>query len=130
MAEGTERICRYLEETGVNACRTEDAQDRITELRQLQSGIDEAQVTEHVQILAAVSDETRYQIVRLLSEAEDELCVCEITPLLSVSESAVSHALSKLTDADVIGRRKEGRWRMYSLTDRGKAIVQALEESV
>ena len=60
---------------------------------------------------------------------DDELCVCELSPLLDVSDSAISHALSKLTDAGLVTRRKEGKWRMYRATPRANAVLVALDGS-
>jgi Predicted transcriptional regulators len=57
------------------------------------------------------------------------LCVCELSPLLDVSDSAISHALSKLTDAGLVTRRKEGKWRMYRATPRANAVLVALDGS-
>ena len=75
----------------------------------------------------ALSAETRLDIVRLLVAAEDELCVCELEPLVDVSDSAVSHALSTLTDAGLVERRKEGRWRYYRPTERAAALLAAVD---
>jgi DNA-binding transcriptional ArsR family regulator len=80
-------------------------------------------------VLKTLGDETRYTIARLLVTAERELCVCEITPLLEVSESAVSHALSDLADAGLLTRRKEGTWRYYEATDRTRSLFAALDET-
>ncbi|WP_394296231.1 ArsR/SmtB family transcription factor [Halorubrum lacusprofundi] len=83
-----------------------------------------------VELLSALGNETRYKIVRMLHAADgDELCVCELSPLLDVSDSAISHALSKLTDAGLVTRRKEGKWRMYRATPRANAVLVALDGS-
>lgn len=77
--------------------------------------------------LKALSNETRYLIVRLLAASGRELCVCEITPVVEVTDSAVSHALSDLHDAGLVTRRKEGTWRYYEATDRAIALLDALD---
>jgi len=46
-----------------------------------------------------------------------------------VSDSAISHALSQLTDAGLVTRRKEGKWRMYRATPRANAVLVALDGS-
>lgn len=76
--------------------------------------------------LKALGNDTRYTIVRLLATAGRELCVCEITPVVEVSDSAVSHALSDLYDAGLVTRRKDGTWRYYEATDRATALLDAL----
>ena len=73
-----------------------------------------------------LGDDTRYRIVRLLATADRALCVCELTPVLDVSDSAVSHALSDLRDAGLVTREKDGQWRYYEPSDRALALVDAL----
>jgi len=77
--------------------------------------------------LTALGNDTRYRIVRLLAAADRELCVCEITPALDVSDSATSHALSELRSAGLVTRRKEGTWRYYAATERARALLDALD---
>ncbi|PSP52205.1 hypothetical protein BRC60_00725 [Halobacteriales archaeon QH_1_68_42] len=55
------------------------------------------------------------------------MCVCELSPLVAVSDSAVSHALSDLTEAGLVTRRKEGQWRHYDTTERADTLLGALD---
>lgn len=82
-----------------------------------------------VKTLSAFGYETRYRLVRLLVEADDGLGFDEITPYVSISDSAVSHALTLLCDAGLVRKRKEGRSRRYSATERAEALVTALDET-
>ena len=77
--------------------------------------------------MKALGNDTRHRIVRLLAAADRALCVCEINPLVDVSDSAVSHALSDLTDAGLLDREKRGTWRYYETTERAEAILEALD---
>lgn len=77
--------------------------------------------------LKTLGNDTRYTIVRLLAAADQELCVCEITPVVDRSESAISHALSDLHDAGLVTRRKDGTWRYYEATARATALLDALD---
>ena len=61
----------------------------------------------------ALSDETRLQIVALLSHGER--CVCELTGSLDAAQSRLSFHLRTLKDAGLVSDRKEGRWVYYSL---------------
>ncbi|MFP4626033.1 MAG: ArsR/SmtB family transcription factor [Natronomonas sp.] len=128
MSESESRIGRYLEED-LGECRTEDLQARLDALDELEATIDESVVSNDVAVLSALGDETRYRVVRLLVAVEEELCVCEITPLVDVSDSAVSHALSKLTEAGLVTKRKDGRWRKYRATGRASALLTVLDGS-
>lgn len=79
--------------------------------------------------LKTLSNDTRYTIVRLLAAAGRELCVCEVTPVVDVSDSAVSHALSDLYDAGLVTRRKDGTWRYYEATERATTLLDALDQT-
>ena len=60
-------------------------------------------------------DTTRIKI--LFSLFEEELCVREITELLGMTQSAVSHQLKVLKDAKLIANRREGKTIIYFLAD-------------
>ena len=128
MSETTDRLRRYLEDE-LGECRNEDLQERLAELDDLESVLDEEIISKDVQTLSALGNETRYRLVRLLVEADEALCVCEITPLVDVSDSAVSHALSTLAEAGLVTKRKEGRWRKYRATSRASALLTVLDGS-
>lgn len=128
MSDTNARIRRYLEDE-LGECRNEDLQDRLADLDDLEYLLDEETITDDVQVFSALGNETRYRLLRLLVEADGELCVCEITPLVDVSDSAVSHALSKLEDADLVRKRKDGRWRKYRATNRTSALLTVLDGS-
>jgi len=61
----------------------------------------------------ALSDETRLQIVEMLSTGEH--CVCDLQDALGAYQSRLSFHLRKLKDAGLVRDRKEGRWVHYSL---------------
>ena len=61
----------------------------------------------------ALSDETRVEIVRLLSDGER--CVCDLTDALDAAQSRLSFHLRTLKDAGVVTDRREGRWVYYAL---------------
>ncbi|MEG0273606.1 MAG: metalloregulator ArsR/SmtB family transcription factor [Longicatena sp.] len=61
------------------------------------------------------SDPTRLKILSLLFQ--EELCVCDISCLLDMSQSAVSHQLSVLRASRLIKYRREGKNIFYSLDD-------------
>ncbi|GAB6878037.1 metalloregulator ArsR/SmtB family transcription factor [Halorubrum gandharaense] len=124
----TDRLQRYLADE-LGECHDEDLQRRLAELDDLESALDEETVSSDVGALSALGNATRYRIVRLLVEAGEELCVCEITPLVDVSDSGVSHALSRLDDAELVSKRKDGRWRKYRATSRAVALLTVLDGS-
>src|SRR5256885_17011638 len=63
----------------------------------------------------ALSDPTRVAIVNRLAGA-DEVCVCDFTLRLQLSQPTVSHHLRVLREAGLIeGSRKRGTWVFYRL---------------
>ncbi len=62
----------------------------------------------------ALSDETRLEIVGLLSHGER--CVCELQDVLEAAQSRLSFHLKTLKDAGLVTDRREGRWVYYSLS--------------
>ncbi|MEF8779718.1 MAG: metalloregulator ArsR/SmtB family transcription factor [Haloferacaceae archaeon] len=129
MSSATERIQRYLEEE-LEDCRSEDVDQRLDELDALETVLSPDRVETELDILGALSNETRYKLVRFLVAADGELCVCELNALVAASESAISHALADLHEAGLVTRRKEGRWRMYSATNLAVALLTMLDGAV
>jgi DNA-binding transcriptional ArsR family regulator len=124
----TERLQRYLDDEQ-SGCDSEAVAQRLEELEAIDAAAGGPALDDDVEVLSAVANETRYKILRILHVADDELCVCEFAPLLDVSDSAISHALSQLSDAGLLKRRKDGKWRKYRATTRANAIVVALDGS-
>jgi len=91
----------------------------------------DADVAADVETLATLGNDTRYEALRLIAEAEAEggVCVCELEPALGVSQGAVSQALSRLFSAGLVERRKDGRWRHYTATPRAERLLAVLDDS-
>ena len=92
-------------------------------------GLTEEELASDVQLLTTLGNDTRYEALRLIAGADDEICVCELEPSLGVSQGAVSQALSRLFGAGLVERRKEGRWRYYSATPRAERVLSVLDET-
>ena len=60
-------------------------------------------------------DTTRVKILYALDKSE--LCVCDISLLLGMSVSAVSHQLKTLRDSNLVKTKREGKVIYYSLSD-------------
>lgn len=129
MAQATERLQRYLDDE-LEECRSEDVERRLDELSTLEAGLGKERAEAELDVLSALSNETRYTLVRVLVAAEAELCVCELNAVVDVTESGLSHALSALVEAGLVEGWKDGRWKKYRATNRAVAIVTVLEGSV
>ena len=66
-----------------------------------------------VDVLKALSDETRLRILNLLYESE--LCVCDIMEILKISQAKASRHLIYLKNAGLVKDRKQAQWAYYSL---------------
>lgn len=60
-------------------------------------------------------DSTRVKIIYALSV--EEMCVCDVSALLNMSQSAISHQLKVLRQAKLVKIRKVGKIVYYSLDD-------------
>ncbi len=66
-------------------------------------------------IFKALGDPTRVKIIHTL--LQQELCVHDITQVLDMGQSAVSHQLRYLRNLRIVKRRKVGKTVYYSLDD-------------
>ncbi len=66
------------------------------------------------EIYYALSDDIRLTILKLLLE-EGELCVCQLQPILKISQPNLSFHLRVLRDAGLVKWRKQGKKVFYSL---------------
>lgn len=67
------------------------------------------------ELFKVFGDSTRIRILWALHEAE--MCVCDIAVLLNMTQSAISHQLRVLKQANLVKNRKEGKVVYYSLVD-------------
>ena len=65
-------------------------------------------------VFQALSDPTRLRIVALLV-AEGELCVCELTHALNLSQPMISRHLGHLRETGLVDDRRAGKWIYYRL---------------
>jgi len=66
------------------------------------------------QLLKCMSDELRLRIL-VLTQAEQELCVCELTEALQQSQPKISRHLAQLRSCSMLQDRRQGQWVFYSL---------------
>jgi DNA-binding transcriptional ArsR family regulator len=84
------------------------------------------QVAELSDLFQLLSDANRIRTLFALSHAE--VCVCDLSAILGMSDSAVSHQLRLLRALRLVKSRRDGRIIYYSLTD--KHITKLLEMSL
>ena len=84
----------------------------------------------YVDVLKALADEKRLQIMCLLMQGTK--CVCEIEPALEISQSSTSKHLIKLKQAGLIQSTKRGPWVHYYIPEnvfiRYPFVAQLIQE--
>lgn len=73
----------------------------------------------------ALGDPTRLTLAVALRDG-DELCVCDLSWVVERAENLVSHHVRALRTAGLVRSRRDGKMVMYSLTDRGRALVDVV----
>jgi len=76
---------------------------------------DSSELQELEQKIKTFGNTNRLRILRYLSQ--QDLCVHDLSALLDMSQSAVSHQLKELHNRGLLDRRKEGRVVYYSLNE-------------
>lgn len=67
------------------------------------------------EMFKALGDPTRVRLIYALSQKE--LCVHDLSVILDMGQSAISHQLRYLRNLRIVKRRKEGKTVFYSLND-------------
>ena len=75
----------------------------------------------------ALADPTRLTIALSLRDG-GELCVCDLAWIVDRAENLVSHHVRALRAAGLADYRREGKMALYSLTERGRELVDTLAE--
>lgn len=88
-------------------------EDIVKELRQ--NMLPQEEFMNLSNVFKMFADPTRLKILSMLFQ--HELCVCDISTLLDMTQSAVSHQLSVLRQNRIIKSRRSGKNIYYSLDD-------------
>lgn len=67
------------------------------------------------ELFKVFGDSTRVRILWALDSSE--MCVCDIAYLLNMTQSAISHQLRVLKQAELVKNRRDGKIVYYSLAD-------------
>ena len=79
------------------------------------SAPEEGLVRRLAQTFQVLGDPTRIRILHAL--ADEELCVCDLSPVVGLSSSAVSHQLAILRRLNLVRYRRDGKRVYYTLDD-------------
>ncbi|GMQ98720.1 MAG: hypothetical protein BMS9Abin17_1245 [Acidimicrobiia bacterium] len=66
--------------------------------------------------LKALGDPARLRLISLIA-SNGEMCVCDLTEPLGLSQPTVSHHLKVLSKAGLVSREKRGKWAHFRVVD-------------
>jgi DNA-binding transcriptional ArsR family regulator len=100
---------------GLDGCVVQESDAaRVAATRDRLVTPDEA--TRLADLFRLLGDPTRARLLYALLEA-GELCVCDLSDAVEVTDTAVSHALRLLRTAGIVASRRAGRMIYYRLAD-------------
>ena len=80
------------------------------------------------EIFKVLGDPNRLYILSLISH--QELCVCEITSVLNISQSNASQHLARLRSVDLVKERRNAQWIYYSLNQEAFPLITEILDSL
>ena len=81
-------------------------------------------------VLKALADPTRLQMVLILRDASEPVCVCDFTQTFDLTQPTVSHHMARLREAGLVDCEKRGIWAFYRLRRDLPASVRRLVEAL
>jgi len=81
-------------------------------------------VNELVLTAKAFADPTRVRILAALRGGE--LCVCELSDALGVTQSTLSTHLQVIRDAGMVQTRRDGKWIYYAVNTGAEQLVESV----
>ena len=89
-----------------------------------------AKVDESVDVLRALADPTRLQMLGILKRSAQPVCICDFTAAFELSQPTISHHMAKLKDAGLVDVTREGIWAYYTLRHNLSLKTRALLDAV
>lgn len=105
----------------ITCIRKEADSNQIERCRQHISEVEVA-VDTLTEKLSLVGNSVRMKILFIL-EAEERLCVCDLSDILNMTIPAVSQHLRKLKDRNFVKSEKEGQTIFYSLRNEHRKLL-------
>lgn len=79
-------------------------------------------------IFKALSDETRIEILDILSHGE--LCACNILEEFHITQPTLSYHMKILCESGLVESRKEGIWMKYSIKNDALLLLRNLFDEI
>ncbi len=69
-------------------------------------------------VFKALGDATRVRLVSIIAASETgEMCICDLTDPVGLSQPTVSHHMRLLTEAGLVEREQRGKWAYFRVVD-------------
>lgn len=86
---------------------------------------------EHAEMIAdafaALADPVRLRLLAHIAAAQgDEVCACDLGPLVDRSQPTISHHMKILQNAGLVTREKRGLWVWYRLAEQRLDALRAV----
>ena len=115
----TQNRLRRLVGSGLRgACRPNE---RISELRSRAKEVDVPTIGRLEQVFFGLADKSRLMILELL--AKEELCECEVSSALGLTQPTASHHLNILERSGLVSTRRDGKWVFYRISSKVAALL-------
>jgi len=90
----------------------------------------EERAVELADVLKALADPTRIQIVAALRDAKAPLCTCDFTASSALTQPTITHHMGKLKDAGLVEATRSGIWTYYRLRPHLPATVRKIVDAL
>ena len=77
------------------------------------AALDPAAAVEGSAVFKAMADPIRLRLLSIITSAQGESCVCDLTPQFDVSGPTISHHLKVLREAGLVDCERRGTWVYY-----------------
>ncbi|WP_353114136.1 metalloregulator ArsR/SmtB family transcription factor [Microbacterium sp.] len=76
--------------------------------------VDDATAQRLAKVFKALGDPNRVKLFSLITaSASGEMCVCDLTEPVGLSQPTVSHHMKLLVEAGLVTREQRGKWAYY-----------------
>jgi len=72
-----------------------------------------AKVDQSVEVLKALADPTRLQMISILKRSSEPVCICDFTAAFDLSQPTISHHMAKLREAGLVDVTKTSTRAYY-----------------
>lgn len=82
------------------------------------TSLDETAALDVARVFKALGDPTRVKLLSLIGSSPDgEMCICDLTDPVGLSQPTVSHHMKQLVEAGLVEREQRGKWAYFRAVD-------------